>query len=244
MTTMFRYLLALALTLLPWGDAFAASGIVQITAKDAAGTTRNINVTSDSGAITGNLMWNNVICDPTTTTQCAAVDSSGILSVKSTTLSTKANQDTNAATTAHTCSTGGYSELGCLGQVDDDIKSPLAAGTNVIGGIFGSPNVTPTDCSIALTTGGSAQNIISAASTVHGFTIANIDTSAGSGEPVWISFTTTAAASTIASYPLAAPTATTFANLSSYTTPLGFGSNHAVSVIAATTGHKISCTQW
>ena len=105
-------------------------------------------------------------------------------------------------------------------------------------------NNTPTDCSIALTTGGTAQNIIAASSTIRGFTIANIDTTSGSGEPIWISFTTTAAASTIGSYPLAAPTATTFAGLSSYTTPVGFGSNHAVSVIAATTGHKISCTTW
>ena len=105
-------------------------------------------------------------------------------------------------------------------------------------------NVTPTDCSISLTTGGTAQNIIAASATLHGFTISNIDTSAGSGEPVWISFTGTAAASTAGSYPLAAPTATTFANLSSYTTPLGFGVNHAISVVAATTGHKISCTQW
>lgn len=105
-------------------------------------------------------------------------------------------------------------------------------------------NVTPTDCSIALTLGGTAQNIIAAGNSLHGFTIANIDTSAGSGEPVWMSFTTTAVASTIASYPLAAPTATTFAGLNSYTTPLGFGTNANVSVVAATTGHKISCTKW
>jgi len=108
----------------------------------------------------------------------------------------------------------------------------------------GAANVTPTDCSTTISSGGTAQNIISASSTLHGFTIANIDTTSGSGEPVWISFTTTAAASTTQSYPLAAPTASTFANLSSFTTPLGFGINHAVSVIAATTGHKISCTQW
>jgi hypothetical protein len=105
-------------------------------------------------------------------------------------------------------------------------------------------NATPTDCSVALTAGATAQNIIAATSTLHGFTIANIDASAGSGEPVWISFTTTAAASTIGSYPLAAPTATTFVGLNSYTTPTGFASNHAVSVIAGTTGHKISCTYW
>jgi hypothetical protein len=120
------------------------------------------------------------------------------------------------------------------------VAGALPTGANSVGYVGSIPNVTPTDCSLALTTGGTAQNIIAAASTIHGFTIANIDTS----EVLWMSFTTTAAASTIASYPLAPATATTFAGLSSYTTPPGFGSNHAVSVVAATTGHKISCTSW
>lgn len=105
-------------------------------------------------------------------------------------------------------------------------------------------NVTSTDCSGTIASGSVAQSAITAQTTLHGFTIANIDASAGSGEPLWISFTTTAAASTVASYPLAAPTATTFAGLNSFTTPLGFGTNHAVSVIGATTGHKFSCTFW
>jgi hypothetical protein len=120
----------------------------------------------------------------------------------------------------------------------------LVAGTAAIGTVTGNVNVTPTNCSGTITSGGTAQNAIAATATIHGFTIANIDTSAGSGEPLWISFTTTAAASTAASYPLAAPTATTFAGLSSFTTPLGFGMNTALSVIAATTGHKFSCTYW
>lgn len=105
-------------------------------------------------------------------------------------------------------------------------------------------NVTPTDCSLALTTGGTAQNILAASSTLHGFTIKNIDAAAGGGEPVWISFTGTAAAATIASYPLGPPASTTFLGGESYTTPLGYGVNHAISVVAATTGHKISCTTW
>lgn len=48
-------------------------------------------------------------------------------------LATSANQATNSATTAHTCSTGGFSELGCLGQIDDDLKSApnlVVNGTN------------------------------------------------------------------------------------------------------------------
>ena len=108
----------------------------------------------------------------------------------------------------------------------------------------GAVNVTPTDCSVTLTTGGTAQNAFTAQTTLHGFTIANTDNTTGSGEPVWFSFTGTAVANAAASYPLAAATATTYAALASYTTPPGFGTNHALSVIAATTGHKISCTWW
>lgn len=105
-------------------------------------------------------------------------------------------------------------------------------------------NVTPTDASGTITAGGTAQNAIPAESVLHGFTLANIDASAGGGEPLWFSMTGVAAPGAVGSYPLAAPTATTFAGLVSYTTPPGFGSNHAVSVIAATTGHKFTLTWW
>lgn len=108
----------------------------------------------------------------------------------------------------------------------------------------GPVNIAPTDCSGSITTGGTAQTAISASATIHGFTIANIDASAGSGEPLWFSFTGVSAAATAASYPLSAPASTTFAGLTAFTTPYGFGTSHAVSVVAATTGHKFSCTYW
>jgi hypothetical protein len=101
-------------------------------------------------------------------------------------------------------------------------------------------NVTPTDCSATVVTGGTAVNAFTAQATLHGFTILNDDTS----EVMWISFTTTAAASTAGSYPLAPATATSFAGASSFTSPPGFGTNHALSVVAATNGHKFSCTWW
>jgi len=104
----------------------------------------------------------------------------------------------------------------------------------------GAANVTATDCSGTVTSGGTAQNAFTAQTTLHGFTIANIDTT----EPLWISFTTTAAVSGSSSYPLPAATATTFAGFGSFTSPPGFGLNHALSVIAATTGHKFTCTSW
>ena len=102
-------------------------------------------------------------------------------------------------------------------------------------------NVTLTDCSGTITTGGTAQAAFTAQTTLHGFTLANIDSTA---EPLWFSFTGTATAATAASYPLAAPAATTFAGLASFTAPYGLGTNHALSVVAATTGHKFSCTWW
>jgi hypothetical protein len=101
-------------------------------------------------------------------------------------------------------------------------------------------NVTATACSGTITSGGTAQNAFTAQTTLHGFTVANIDTT----EPLWISFTGTAAASGTDSYPLPAATATTFAGFGSFTAPPGFGLNHALSVIAATTSHKFSCTWW
>ena len=57
--------------------SLAASGITQITVLDSGGTSRTINVYSNTGAVTGQLMWNNVLCDPTTFTQCQTVNASG-----------------------------------------------------------------------------------------------------------------------------------------------------------------------
>lgn len=104
----------------------------------------------------------------------------------------------------------------------------------------GAVNITLTDCSGTIASGGAAQNAFTASASRHGFTIANIDTT----EPLWISFTTTAAASGTGSYPLAAADATTFANLTSFTSPPGMGINTALSVIGATTSHKYTCTVW
>jgi hypothetical protein len=101
-------------------------------------------------------------------------------------------------------------------------------------------NVTPTDCSGTIATGGTAQNAFTANAARKGFIIANIDTA----EVMWINFTGTAAASGTASYPLAPATATTFVGLNSFASPQGFAINTALSVVAATTAHKFSCTVW
>ena len=104
--------------------------------------------------------------------------------------------------------------------------------------IINQTDIGPGDCSGTITTGGTAQNAFAAARTRHGFQITNIDTS----EPMWISFTGTATANTQGSYPLAAATVTTFVGAGAYYSSVGF--NTALSIIAATTGHKFSCTVW
>lgn len=106
-------------------------------------------------------------------------------------------------------------------------------------------NVTPHDCSVTITTGGTAQNLNLPTSNpflIHGGVFANIDATHGSGEPVWFSFTATAASEAVGSYPLSAPTATTYTGLTSFYIP--FGLNMPISVLAATSGHKVSCTYW
>jgi hypothetical protein len=99
-------------------------------------------------------------------------------------------------------------------------------------------NLTPVDCSGTITSGGTAQSAFTAATGRAGFQIANLDTT----EVMWISFTGTAVAGAVGSYPLAPATATTFAGLSSYYSSIGYST--ALSVIAATTGHKFSCSRW
>lgn len=124
-----------------------------------------------------------------------------------------------------------------LASILTAVSSAIPAGTATIGNVNGAPNATPTNCSGTITSGGTAQNAFTAGATKHGFTIMNLST-----ENMWVSFTTTAAADTVASYMLN-PAATGVAG-GSYSTPFGFGMNTALSVIGATTGNKFSCTWW
>lgn len=114
----------------------------------------------------------------------------------------------------------------------------LGAGTANVGNVGGTSNVTPVDCSGTITSGGTAQNAFAAQSTLRGYVIMNLDTTEG----MWISFTGTAAASTAGSYFLG--TASTISGGGSFSSPLGYGQNTALSVVAATTAHKFSCTRW
>ena len=68
---------------------------------------------------------------------------------------TAALQATNTATTSHTCSVSGYSILGCLGQIDDDVRGAIPAGTNRIGYTSDDPCATATKTTIPFSTSSS-----------------------------------------------------------------------------------------
>jgi hypothetical protein len=140
-------------------SSFALAGSSTVTVLDSTGATKTFNVTTDGS---GHFVSQYVVCDQSAAANCATVDSSHNLAVAA------AAQTINAQTTSHTCSTGGFSELGCLGQIDDDLKAALPAGTNVIGFSSNDPctqssktNVPISTASgtLALVTGVSAKKI-------------------------------------------------------------------------------------
>ena len=114
-----------------------------------------------------------------------------------------------------------------------------------------SPNkVTPTDCSGTITTGGTSQYLIPTVNptnnpitNIRGFMIMNVDTAA---EGLCINFNPSgvgaATCSTTGYYYLQAATAT--ASGGSYSSQIGFGTNKNPTIVAATTGHKFTCTFW
>ena len=109
------------------------SGFVAVGALAFLGTVialaTNYTVTQGSGTTFGSIVVSAVnyaqqlVCDPSTPSQCAAVDSSGILSVKSATLATAANQSTaNSSLATIATNTGaaipaGTNNIGNVGQI-------------------------------------------------------------------------------------------------------------------------------
>ncbi len=106
--------------------------------------------------------------------------------------------------------------------------------------ISGVSGVTPVDCSGTIASGTVAQNAITASPGLHGFIIANLDAT----EALWMSLTGVAAVATVGSIPIAAGSATTFANAGIFFSPLGAGFNGNVSLNATTSAHKFSCVKW
>lgn len=83
-------------------------------------------------------------------------------------------------------------------------------------------------CDATITTGGTAQNICGGTVPVNGFDIYNPDAS----EACWVSDSTTAAANASGSIYVAA--------LGKYETPQGYKPIGVVSIVCATTGHKLT----
>lgn len=104
--------------------------------------------------------------------------------------------------------------------------------------VQGAGNVRPIDCSGTITAGGAAQNLFTATANLRGFFIMNLDTT----EMLCLAFNGTAVCSASGTYNLAPGSATSSGG--SFSSPLGFGTNVAPSIVAATTGHKYSCTKW
>ena len=86
MKALLRILFSVALAVLPL-QAWAASGATTVSVFDSGGTARTVNVYSSTGAITGNLSWMNTICDWTTLTQCATVNSNNSMQIDANTSS-------------------------------------------------------------------------------------------------------------------------------------------------------------
>jgi hypothetical protein len=99
-------------------------------------------------------------------------------------------------------------------------------------------NRTPHDCSGSITTGGTAQNAFTAQTTLTGGWIINITTA--TTDTLWGSWTGTAAANSVGSFPLVAPPSGGTGG--SFTFPAGAGLNTALSIYGATTGDKWTCT--
>lgn len=89
------------------------------------------------------------------------------------------------------------------------------------------------DGSGTITAGGTAQNLFGGTAPLHGFLLVNLDPA----ELLWFSMSTTAAANATQSIPLA-PLGGTFVS------PIGMIPFAAISVVAATTGHKFTAVQW
>lgn len=97
-----------------------------------------------------------------------------------------------------------------------------------------------TDCSTSIVTRGQAVTIITGANAAKGALVQNID----ANEAMWFSLTGIAAPGAAGSYVLPPSQAKGFATSSMYQTNPQIFVGFALSVVAATSGHKISCTWW
>jgi hypothetical protein len=110
----------------------------------------------------------------------------------------------------------------------------------VFAGLPAAGHAAMTDCSTTIVTRGQAVTLITAANVAKGALVQNIDPS----EAMWFSLTGTAAPGAVGSYILPPSQAKGFATSSMYQTNPQIFTGFALSVVAATPGHKISCSWW
>ena len=119
---MIRLLVALFWSLILVGQP-ALAAQVQVTGKDAAGTTRNFTVTTNTD-ITGNLVPNQVICDPITPSQCLAVSAAGAAKVDGSAV-------TQPITAAALPLPAGAATAAGVATVNTTLGSPFQAGGSI-----------------------------------------------------------------------------------------------------------------
>lgn len=106
-----------------------AGGVVTVQAPSSGGTTFPV---SDSTTHTDLGTINTTLGSPMQNSGGSVTANAGT-NLNTSALALHSDIATNGLTTAHTCSVLDFSVLGCLGQIDDDIKGAIAAGTNIIG---------------------------------------------------------------------------------------------------------------
>jgi hypothetical protein len=132
----FRSLLIalLALPLLGYaGSAFAQSATPIVVSSCGSQTLTASRNASPSVDTTGKLCTSSTGGGGGAVTIASGGVASGAYSAGS--ISNGADVVEGTITTGHGCLIAGYTVIGCLGQIDDDIKGPIAAGSNVIGGV-------------------------------------------------------------------------------------------------------------
>ena len=119
----------------------------------------------------------------------------------------------------------------------------LSRATLALGGLLcASPALAvPQDCSGTIVTGLTAVQAIPAQTYVHGFRIANLDTT----EALWFRMDGAAAVvGATGSSPIASGTAATFAGAGAFATPDTLAPNAGLSLNATTAAHKYTCFYW
>lgn len=119
----------------------------------------------------------------------------------------------------------------CLIDQNNNLQAAIIAGYLSNLPVTITPNAA-TDGSTTIVTGGTAQNLFSGVTPPNGFTVFNPD----AAEDCWISDTATAAANNTGSILVA--------HLTSYTSPTQRKPIGAVSIVCATSTHKLTASYW